>query len=111
MIFEKVKIYIQTLLCLNKEKEVKMAAKSRRPAMNEAAMRSTRRSNGPLGDIWGFIIWLVGVLVSLAVGFGMTDATLGIPFLPDQIVVVAGWIVVILTILGVVLKIIDKASV
>ncbi|MDO8508623.1 MAG: hypothetical protein Q7S27_02970 [Nanoarchaeota archaeon] len=69
-----------------------------------------RRSRGPLSEVWGLIIWLVGVLVSLAVGFGMTDGSLAIPFFPDVITQVAGWIVVVLTILGVVLKIIDKAS-
>ncbi len=90
-----------------------MAVRSRRPAASQAVIR--RRSSGPLGEVWGLIVWLVGVLVSLAVGFGMTDGTLRIPYLSEiangVIVTAAGWIVVVLAILGVILKIIDKASI
>ncbi len=43
----------------------------------------------------GIVMWLVGLLVSLAVGFGMIGKTLTIPFLPSIIVVIAGWVVVI----------------
>jgi hypothetical protein len=50
----------------------------------------------------GTISWVVGMLVSLAVGFGMAvrDPVLGqpiltIPFIPLIITVIAGWIVVI----------------
>ena len=88
-----------------------MAVRSRRSVNT---VRTVRRSRGPLSDIWSFIVWLVGVLVSLAVGFGMTDGTLRIPVLSEIsnniIIATAGWIVVILAILGVALKIIDMAS-
>jgi len=75
------------------------------------AMPSVRRKS-PLADIWSFIIWVVGLLVSLAVGFGMTGTTpvLTIPGVPVAITVLAGWIVVVLVLLGVLLKIIDKLS-
>ncbi len=53
------------------------------------------------------IMWIVGVLVSLAVGFGMTSGTLVIPFIPSIITVIAGWIVVIGAIVGVILAIMD----
>ncbi len=89
-----------------------MAVKSRK-VNNIQNVRPIRR-NSPLREVWGFMIWLVGVLVSLAVGFGMTDDTLKIPFLSQMgggvIVMAAGWIVVILAIIGVILKVIDKAS-
>lgn len=92
-----------------------MATRNRRLNVNQAVMKPSRRPRGPLAEVWGFIVWLVGVLVSLAVGFGMVDGVLGIPLLSDIadgiVLVAAGWIVVILTILGVILKIIDKASI
>lgn len=53
------------------------------------------------------IMWIVGVLVCLAVGFGMTSGTLVIPFIPNIITVIAGWIVIIGAIVGVILAIID----
>jgi len=65
----------------------------------------------PLASLWGFVIWLVGILVFLAVGFGMAYGTLTIPFVSDIaggiVVEAAGWFVVGLTILGFVLKLID----
>jgi len=56
------------------------------------------------------IIWIVGVLVSLAVGFGMTSGTLSIPYIPSIITAVAGWIVVIGVIIGVIMAIIQAAK-
>jgi len=73
-----------------------------------------RKSGGVLASLWGLIVWLVGILVALAVGFGMAYSTLTIPWLTSLgagvIVETAGWFVVILTVLGVILKIIDKVS-
>ena len=56
------------------------------------------------------IMWIVGVLVSLAVGFGMTSGNLSIPYIPSIITVVAGWIVVIGVIIGVIMAIIKAAK-
>ena len=60
-------------------------------------------------------VWLTGVIVSLAVGFGMVgDGALngGIPLLSGlangAVVAFFGWIVIITTIVGVVLAIINK---
>lgn len=58
----------------------------------------------------GIVMWIVGVLVGLAVGFGMTSGTLSIPFIPSIIVVIAGWIVVIGTIIGVIMALIKSAK-
>lgn len=69
-----------------------------------------RRSRSPLAGVWGLIAWLVGILVSLAVGSGMIGETLTIPYIPGVVTVVAGWLVVVLTLVGVLLKIIDLAS-
>jgi len=53
------------------------------------------------------VAWITGVLVSLAVGFGMISGTLTVPYI-QVIVPLAGWIVVVLTIVGVILAIANK---
>ncbi len=58
-------------------------------------------------NLLGFLMWLVGVLVALAVGFGMIDGTLPVRYIHPSITMVAGWIVVIVTIVGVILAILD----
>ena len=55
--------------------------------------------------VLNFIVWLTGVIVSLAVGFALIGGTLSVPYL-GVVNVVAGWIVVITTIVGAVLAII-----
>lgn len=63
------------------------------------------------GLIAGFMelsVWLTGVLVSLAVGFGMIDSVLIVKWIPLIVTQLAGWIVVVLTILGAVLAILNK---
>ena len=95
-----------------------MATRTRKPAVKTAAPQSVaraapvsyRRNKGPLAAIWSFIVWLVGVLVSLAVGFGMADGTLQIPYIPTLLTATAGWIVIILALLGILLKIIDALN-
>lgn len=64
------------------------------------------------GGLLGAIMWIVGVLVSLAVGFAMTGAgpLNSIPYIPDVIVSIAGWIVVIGTIVGVIMAIAKLVS-
>ena len=59
--------------------------------------------------VLNLIVWIVGVLVSLAVGFGMIDGVLIVPYV-QAIVPIAGWIVVIGTIVGVVMAIIKAAK-
>ena len=51
------------------------------------------------------MMWIVGILVSLAVGFGMISGTLTVPGV-QVIVPIAGWIVVIATIIGVIAAIV-----
>ena len=66
----------------------------------------------PLTALLKLAIWLTGILVSLAVGFGMISGTLTIPYINllwnGLILIVVGWIVVVLTLISVVLAIIDK---
>ena len=66
----------------------------------------------PVSMLVNITVWITGVLVSLAVGFGMVQGTLTVPYVSDiangLITVWAGWIVVILTILSVILAIIER---
>tara|TARA_Y100000310_G_scaffold345856_1_gene471532 strand:+ start:14110 stop:14301 length:192 start_codon:yes stop_codon:yes gene_type:complete len=59
-------------------------------------------------SIVGILGWVVGVIVSLAVGSGMINGTLTVPGIPDIITVVAGWVVVVGAVVGVVLAIFNK---
>ena len=62
-----------------------------------------------LRKILSFVIWLTGVIVSLSVAFAMTDGTLALPkwLGGAPVALIAGWVVIITTVLGVVLAIID----
>ena len=54
------------------------------------------------GKLLNFVVWLTGVIVSLAVGFALIYGTLAVPYL-GIVNVIAGWIAVITTIISVVL--------
>lgn len=60
--------------------------------------------------IWAFVAWLTGLLVALAVGFGMSEGVLSIPGIPRILTETAGWIVIVLAILGALLAIIDNIN-
>lgn len=60
-----------------------------------------------LTKLVSIVTWLTGVIVALAVGFGLIDGNLSVPYI-GVVNVIAGWIVVVLTILGVVLAILDN---
>ena len=62
----------------------------------------------PISNLLHLAAWLTGVLVSLAVGFGMVDEVLSIWWVPAIVTVIAGWIVVVLAIVSVVLAIANK---
>jgi len=71
--------------------------------------------NKPAGKVLSFVVWLTGVLVSLAVGFSMTQAGIaaGALTLPwwlggDVLAMIVGWIVVITTLVGAVLAVLEK---
>jgi len=63
----------------------------------------------PVSALVNFVVWLTGVLVSLSVGFGMAYKTLTIPIpVISSIVPWAGWIVIVLTVLSVILAVADR---
>ena len=53
------------------------------------------------------LIWLIGIIVSLAIAFGMTSKVLVIPFIPEIVTVVVGWIVVGSVVIAALLKLIE----
>ena len=64
------------------------------------------KSNG--SPIVELVLWIVGILVALTIGFNMAFEKLTIPFLTGPaviITVIAGWIVVIGAILSVIMAI------
>ena len=56
------------------------------------------------------VVWLVGILVALSVGSGMIGKVLVVPFILPIITVSAGWIIVVLALLGALLSVIDYFS-
>ncbi len=59
-------------------------------------------------NLAGFIAWVTGVLVSLAVGSGMINQILVVPYSPAIITIIAGWIVVIGAIISIVLALFQR---
>jgi hypothetical protein len=63
-----------------------------------------------LSKFLNFVAWLTGVLVSLAVAFGMIDGVLSIRFIPQTITMIFGWIVVFTTLIGMIIGIVKTFS-
>mgnify|MGYP006899816344 CR=1 FL=1 len=73
-------------------------------------MAANKKSSDGMGRLLSFVAWLTGVIVSLSVGFAMIDRILTLPYwLGGQTVaMIAGWVVVITTLLGVVLALLNR---
>ncbi|MEN9625701.1 MAG: hypothetical protein RL557_29 [archaeon] len=69
-----------------------------------------KKNSASVAALVNLAVWLTGVIVSLSVGFAMTNGTLSLPRLLGGMMVaeVAGWVVIILTLLSVVLAIVEK---
>lgn len=63
-----------------------------------------------LQSVINFVAWLTGIIVSLAVGFAMIGGTLSVPYWlgGDTVSMIAGWVVVISTFLGVLMAIFNR---
>ena len=61
-------------------------------------------------SISAFIAWFTGVLVALAVGFGLVYNQLSIPLIPIFISASFGWVVVVMTFLSTLIAIIEKIT-
>jgi len=59
--------------------------------------------------IINFLMWLTGVIVALSIGFAMIGGTLSLPTWLGgaTVAMLAGWIVIVTTVLGVVLEVIE----
>jgi len=58
--------------------------------------------------VLNFVVWLTGILVSLAVGFGMIGGTLTVLYVPLIVTQIAGWIVVATTLISAALAILKQ---
>lgn len=72
-------------------------------------VKKNKQKNAGLHSSLSFIAWLTGVIVALSVAFGMIEGVLSLPrwLGGSTIAVIAGWIVVVTTILGVILGIVN----
>lgn len=57
--------------------------------------------------LMGVITWIVGVIVSLAVGFALINGIIAVPYV-GVVNVIAGWIVVVGAIISVIMAIFNK---
>ena len=77
---------------------------------NQAKPAVQTDNSASLANLIAIVGWIAGIIVSLAVGFGMIDKILRVQFLPTTFTVAVGWFVVVLTITGAILVIVDKIS-
>ena len=61
----------------------------------------------PLTRLLSFLVWIAGVIVSLAVGFALKNQILAVPKI-GIVNIIAGWIVIITTLLGVLVTLINS---
>jgi len=67
-------------------------------------------TNKAAGTLANAIVGFVGIIVALAIAFGLTSKVLVIPFIPEIITVIAGWIIIVGVILAVLAKLIAAVS-
>lgn len=65
------------------------------------------KKKGALAKLLNFVIWLAGIIVSLAVGFALIGGSLSVPGI-GIVNVIAGWVVVVTTILGFILALAER---
>ncbi|MDP3027715.1 MAG: hypothetical protein Q8N63_08475 [Nanoarchaeota archaeon] len=70
-------------------------------------MGKNSKRNETIAKFISFLMWFTGVIVALTIGLAMIKGTLSLPTWLGgaTLAMIAGWIVVIATVLGVVLKI------
>lgn len=67
-----------------------------------------KKSDSILTRFLHFLGWLTGVIVSLAVAFGMIEQILTLEYLgiPNPVTIFFGWVVVVTTFIGVIIAIV-----
>lgn len=58
-------------------------------------------------NILAIIMWIVGIIISLAVGFGLISKVLAIPYIPSLVLIIVGWIAVVSTVIGMIIAIVN----
>jgi len=58
-------------------------------------------------SLMGIIAWITGIIVSLAVGFGLIWGTLSVPYI-GVLNQIAGWIVVVGAVISIIMAIFNK---
>ena len=59
-------------------------------------------------DVLRIIIWITSVLVALAVGLAMIDNAIAVSFIPSKIVSLAGWLIVIMAVVGALISVFSE---
>ncbi len=72
------------------------------------AKTTTQKEKGDLGNLISILLWFVGIIVTLSVGSGMIQGILSIPGIPLIVTQVAGWTVVVISIISVILAVFSK---
>ncbi|MBR9706582.1 hypothetical protein GOV14_06100 [Candidatus Pacearchaeota archaeon] len=85
-----------------RKKVVKKATKKSAPPKR---LRSDKHF---IAKLLRLVVWITGVLVSLAVGSGMIKGILYIPYIHATVTWLAGWAVILLTLSGVILAILHR---
>ena len=62
-----------------------------------------RERDSTMEKLLNIMGWIIGVLVALTVGSSLVTADLHLPYLPEIFEIVIGWLILILTIIGVLL--------
>lgn len=92
----------------------KKSAKKAKASKTSVESKPAKQDKSILEKAVGLLAWLTGVIVSLAVGFGMVSENLFVGpsannlWIPLGVTVFFGWVVVVTTLLSVVLAIIHK---
>ena len=62
------------------------------------------------GRVLNLIVWLTGVIVSLSVGYGMIGGALTLPWWlgGSTVAMIAGWVVVVTTLVSAVLAVLNQ---
>jgi len=68
------------------------------------------RKKAPIVKLLNFTMWLTGIVVSLSVGFAMIGGVLSLPSWlgGETVAMIAGWVVIISTFLGVLAALLNK---
>ncbi len=64
------------------------------------------KTKGSLLKLLKFSTWLTGIVVSLMMGFAMVNKYIIVPKVPILAVIIAGWAVIVTTVLNVVLSLV-----